>query len=274
MRSLIAKNIAKITPKGLLPVCTKQVNGERISLNTYERREFLERNLTHSINQFLDKYSPLRRYLEFHRKKRLKYSQDQFYKLIGKIALTHAGIEQDLKNTLIVDWEIPELIKHNGKQINLDTLYGKLLRKEFLRLLKIYMAPKCHLDEYKTLCDKFWTLSDKRNETLKAIYAFDRNTAEISMVHEKIHAKHDPSLNYEEFIASWLPKIDISELQELFDALSILRQEFINLRCRIFAEKLQLHSELCSEIGKSYPLYASKNPYLYKANLEQSHNHH
>ncbi|MFK8028456.1 MAG: hypothetical protein AB8C40_10400 [Gammaproteobacteria bacterium] len=269
MESFIAIVLAKSTPSRLLPTGTKLVNGERRKLNVNERREFLERNLCHRINQFLDSYSPYRLLIEKLRRNRLKRSQDRFYRLIGEIALTHAGTEQDLKNVLIVDWEIPKKFERNGKQINLDKLHGKVLRKEFLKKLEEHLIPEEHLGKYKELCLRFWKLSDRRNDTLKAIYAFNHTTAEISIVHEKNHANFDSSIGYEEFLKSWMPKIEIDELQKLLNDLSALRQEFMNLRAIIFREKLHLHSELCSEIGESYPLYATKNPYLYKAQLEK-----
>lgn len=269
MNSIIAKSLTKATPSRLLPTGTKMVNGEQLPLNTDERREFLERNISYRINRFLDRYSPYRKLIEKFRKNRLRRSQDRFYRVIGKIALMHAGIEQDLKNVLLVDWEVPETFQRSGKSVNLEMLHGKVLRKEFLRILKEHLIPIEHLDRYKELCEIFWEISDRRNNTLKAIYAFNEETAEISMVHEKNHAKFDGSIDYEAFIASWMPKVDLSNLESLLTDLSDLRKEFMKLRGTIFSEKMKLHSELCSEIGKSYPLYAMKNPYSYRAQLLQ-----
>jgi hypothetical protein len=89
------------------------------------------------------------------------------------------------------------------------------------------------------------------------------------MIHQKNHAKFDGSMDYEAFIVSWMPKVDLSNLESLQTDLIDLRKEFMKLRGTIFSEKMKLHSELCSKIGKSYPLDAIKNPYLYRALLLQ-----
>jgi len=268
MNTLIARGIAKITPARLLPTGTKSTSQGHSPLDVLERRELLERKLAHRLNVFLDKYSPIRIFIKFRREKLLEAAQTRFYCLIGKIALTHAGIEQDLKNTLVVDWEVTEINKLIGKEVKLDKLYGKSLREKFPKLLKELLIPPKYLEEYKTLCQAFWTASERRNATLKAIYAFDQETAEVSRVHEKNHAKWDRSLTYEELIEAWLPKIEMSDLQELREDLLDIRNRFNSVRGEIFVDKMRLHSELCSEIGKSYPLHAFKNPYLYRASLE------
>lgn len=266
---LIIRCITAIVPKSFLPTGTKMVNSERIVLNTQERRAFLERNLTYRLDRLLTKYSPIRCSIKFYKKRRLKRKQNQFYCLIGQIALMHAGIEQDLKNTLMVDWDVPEIFEHNGKRKNMDSLYGNQLRKIFLKFLEEFLIPEVNLNEYKALCHDFRELSDKRNDTLKAIYAFNQDTVEVSKIYEKNYGKYDGSVSFEEMVNSWMPKVDLSVLQDLYKALVNLRQKFMNVRGFIFSDKIRLSSELCSEIGKTYPTCAFKNPYLYRASLEK-----
>lgn len=269
MGFLIIRSIAAIIPKRFLPIWTKMVGNECIVLNTQERREFFERNLTHRLDQLFNKYSPIRRLIKFHKEQLLKRKQNQFYCLIGQIALTHAGIEQDLKNTLMVDWDVPEIIELEGRKKDLNLLYGWKLQKEFLRTLAESLIPREFLEEYKALCDEFRMLSNKRNDALKAIYSFNQETAVVSKIYEKSHDKYDKSMTLEEMVNLWAPKVDLSGLQDLYKDLANLRQKFINVRCFIFSDKIRLHSELCSEIGKMYPISAFKNPYLYRASLEK-----
>ncbi len=268
MNFSIVKVITILTPAKFLPTGTKAVIGKHIMLNTQERRELFERNITHYIHQFLNKYSPIKHMSKAYRMRRLRHMENDFFCLMGKIALTHAAMEQDLKNTLIVDWGTPEKIIHNEKQINLDSLYGQQLRKTFLKLLKNSFIPTEKYEEYKALCDEFWKLSKKRNDAIKAIYAFNHETGEVSKVHEKNHSKYDTSMSFEEIINSWIPKVDMTELKNLYQELINLKQKFMNLRYSIFSDKMKLTSELCSEIGKAYPASAFKNPYLYRASLE------
>jgi len=271
--SKIAKSIAAIAPRMLLPNGTKAIadqhGGRQVVLNTQEQREFLERNLTHHLNQFLNKYSPTRRTIQFYKKQRLKRKQDQFYCLIGQIALTHAAIEQDLKNTLMVDWEVPEQFEEDGKTVVVEKCFGEKLKKRFLKEIKKRLIPDEQLNKYKALYKEFWALSEKRNKTLKALYSFNQDTAEVSQIHQKNHGKYDGSMTYEEMVNSWMPKTNISELEKLHAALVDIRQRLANVRGFIFTDKIKLFTELCSEIGKTYPLYARQNPYLYKASLEQ-----
>lgn len=267
MEKFLARTISSISPEWLLPEAFKQVNNQRLPLNIAERRELLERKVNHRVGRFLDKYSIIRRTKQFQQERRLRKTKNNFYGKIGEITLLHAGIEQDLKNTLLVDWDAPEKSMRNGREVNLNFLYGQKLRKEFLRALKELLAPQEHLLSYKSLCDEFAEISSKRNDTLKAIYSFNNQTSEIHKVHEKNHAKYDDKQSFEQHIQAWIPKIDIDDIQTLKIDLEKLRQEFINIRVKIFSEKLRLHGELCCEIGKTYPLYALKNPYLYMANI-------
>ncbi len=256
-------------PKSFLPPGTRIVNSERIDLNTEERRELLEQKLTYHLDRFLNKYSPIRRSIIFYKEWRLKRKQNQFYCLIGQITLTHAGIGQDFKNTLLVDWGVPKKINHKKKTIIIDKLYGYRLPGIFLELLEERLIPEEKLDEYKNLCCDFKDLSQIRNNTLKAIYGFNQDTAEISRIHEKNHGKYDRSMSFEEKINSWMPKVVLSELQDLYNSLFILRQKLMSVRYFIDCDKSRLISELCSEIGKTYPAYAFKNPYWYRASLKK-----
>lgn len=270
---MIIKVIAAITPKILLPPGTKviadQNGGKKVSLNIQESRELLERNLTYHLDQFLNKYSPLRRSIKFYKEQRLKQKQDQFYCLMGQIALTHAAIEQDLKNTLMVDWGVLEKFNYDKKIRNMEHLHGRDLRMIFIELLRDLLIPKEFLKEYEVLRDEFWTLSNKRNEFLKATYSFNEKTAEVSQIHEKNHDKYDGSVSYEEMINSWMPKVNFSDLESLLKGLIALRGKFMNVRAKVFRDKIRLHSELCSEIGKMYPAYAFKNPYWYQASSKK-----
>jgi len=269
MSFFVVRMITAIIPPILLPTGVKSVNGVQKNLNTQERREYLERTLTHHIDQILNKYSPIRRTIKAYREQRLKQKKNEFYCLIGQIALIHAGIEHDLKNTLMVDWGAPENFTLKGKKLNLDYLYGRKLRIVFLEILAELLVPSDKLKEYEMLCDEFRVLSEKRNDTVKAIYSFNQDTAVLSKIHEKNHGKYYVSMNYEEYLNSWMPKIDVSESKDLCQALVNLRQKFMNVRGSIFVDKIRLQSELCSEIGKTYPASAFTNPYMYRASLRK-----
>lgn len=253
-----------------LPTGTKLINGERIALDTPERREFFERNLSHHLNKFLDKYSPIRRSVALYKDQRLKRKKNQFYSLMGQIALTHAAIEQDLKNTLLIDWGVKEKFNFDGKPQNMDNIYGRKLREVFIELLKNSMIPEDFLKEYEYLRDEFWALSEKRNEAVKAAYAFNPDTAEVSQIHEKNHSKYDGSMTYEEMINSWMPKVNLQDMNGLLQDLVALRGKFLNMRAKISMDKSKLTSQLCAEIGKTYPEYAFKNPYWYQATLKSA----
>jgi|MDSW01.1.fsa_nt_gb hypothetical protein len=262
----IIRLIRIITPTRLLPKGTKNVDGVRKPLEIQERRELLERNLAHHFDRILQ-HSPLRRSIKLYKRYRLKRKQDQFYCLMGKIALTHAAIEQDLKNTLIVDWEVPDILKEKGQTVSIGKLFGERLKKRFFKEIKKLYIPDHFLEEYKTLYDEFWNLSIQRNEVIKALYSFNTDTAEISQVHEKNFRKYDGAISYEEMLKAWLPSVNLDCSEELLNNLTKLRENFTHLRHRIFIEKLNLATQLGSEKGKIYPEYIFKNPYLYKAEI-------
>lgn len=262
------KALSLLFPQKLLPNGTKMLNGQSISLTISERRELLERRINHHTNRLLDTYSPIRISIRVLKESRLQKVQCRFYRIIGEIALTHAGIEQDLKNTLIVDWEIPEK-KENKPKHNLEYLNGKRLKKLFLELLQSVFLPEEYFERYKNLCDDFENISETRNDTLKAVYSFNQGTAAIFQVHEKEHAKYDTNRDYEEWINAWMSNVEFIELEGLKTDLHSLRRKFMNLRAEIFSDKIKLHSQLCSKIGKAYPAYAFKNPYRYQKDIQK-----
>ncbi len=152
----------------------------------------------------------------------------------------------------------------------MEHLHGRGLRVKFIELLKNLMIPTNFLQEYEALRDEFWSLSEKRNEAVKAAYAFNLDTAEVSQIHEKNHAIYDRSMTYEEMVNSWMPKVNMMDMESLREDLISLRGKFTNVRAKVSMDKSRLTSQLCTEIGKTYPAYAFKNPYWYKAISEET----
>jgi hypothetical protein len=268
--SIIIGFIASVTPERFLKSGTKSVNGEQVSLNIEERRDFLERNLKGSLDRFLDRYSVIRRATKLQKEFGLKRRKLEFHCLIGQVALTHAGIEQDLQSTLLVDWGTPDKIKYKKYFKKTERLHGRILTDIFPKILADYRIPDKELKEYEFLCVKLNDLNEKRNESLKATYAFDQDTGSVSKYNEVNFHNHDRQMSYEGFIDAWMPKVDLVELQKLYNDLVNLRQEFMNVRTAIFRDKIRLTSELFTEKGKSYPSHAFTNPYLYIESLKNS----
>ena len=200
----------------------------------------------------------------------LEQEKLQFYALIGEIALLHAGVEQNVKNVLICDWGVPEVFFEDGKEVIIEKHFGEKLKKRFFREIRKRVIPQNYFDEYKILYKRFSELSDQRNAALKAIYAFDEKTSKIYQIHQKNHGKFNESKSFEEMVSSWMPKVDLTGLRDLRDNLQKMRGEFLNIQAKIFTDKIKLHGSLCCEIGKTYPGYAFKNPYLYQESLRLS----
>lgn len=259
--------LISLIPVGFLPNGTKVIDGKRVPLSPTELRQNFERTVNHHMQRFLDTYSPVRRLIRAFKRIRLNKVQREFFEVIGQITLTHAGIEQDLKNTLIDDWGLGKECRHGKKNVNLEHLYGKRLRCLFINKLEDMLIPEKYLNQYTSLRDEFRKLSDKRNEALKANYAFNRDTATISRIQEKEQRKFDTKSSHEEMFNAWMPCVGIAELEGLLSDLQVLRREFMKQRIEVKKDKSKLIIELCSEPGKSYPAYAFTNPYRYQNSL-------
>lgn len=273
----IIKALISIVPEKFLLTGTKMVNGRRLQLNKKERLELLERNLTHKFERILNKYSPIKQMAKLNNKRKLDRGKNQFYCLMGQIALMHAAIEQDVKNTLICDWDVPQEFpekyedssgKSKENTIVIERQFGERLKKRFFKELKRCLIPQNELEEYKELYGKFWKLSDRRNTAIKSIYSFNEGASEISRIHEKHHANFNGEVSYEELLSAWLPKINLKDMYLLLKELTDLRGEFNELRFGVYRNKIKLFTDLCSVDGQSYPQYAIKNPYLYEALLK------
>lgn len=280
-----AKLMARLLPTGFLPKGHKSVNGVRVELNIQERREFLERKIAHQIGRFLDRYSPVRRAKKLWRRRRLERQKTELFVLIGKIALVHAGIEKGLKAALVGDWDVPEKFEetkldNNGnstlgkdgqpavRTVSIDKLFGDRLKKRFFREVGKRLIPSDFKIRYQVLYAEFDIISQQRNNVLKAEYSFNEDTANVSQVHEiRVHTWRPLETSYEEFVQSWLPPVDLHDLQALHDSLIALSGSFRTLRTEIFKCKLELFSKLCSEPGKTYPTWARKNPHLYESTV-------
>lgn len=252
----ILKLITLIIPRQFLPSGHNMVDGKRIPLNIQERREFLERNLIHKKEQFLNKVSPARHLSRLYEKRRLENAQKKFYSLIGEITLLHAGIEQDLKNTLLYEWDVPE-------EERVEKLYGKQLREKFLKAIKNRLIPDDMYQEYSNLLEEFKDLSYRRNDTVKALYGFNSETAEGSKINEKYIRKINPNISFEERVKAWMPKIDMDDITSLKNDLAKLRGNLLQIRIKVQRDKQKMFEGFFSVVGSSVPEYAFNNPYIY-----------
>jgi len=277
---MLIKLVTKILPKPFLPTASKCVNGKHIPLEVHERREFLHKNLTHKKEQFLNKASPIRKIKKKYKSMKLKNNQKEFYSLMGQIALTHAGIEQDIKNVLMCDWDVPENFKEEYfheesktiklRTVKVDELFGERLKKRFFKEIKKRLIPDGMLKGYKQLYKELHELSLLRNKSVKAIHSFNTDGNSIHKIIQKNHGKFKSDLSYDEMVSSWMPVVNLIEHNDLLDKLIKIRQKFRNLQVKVSIDKSALHSKLCCEIGKTYPGYAFKNPYIYQFNLKNS----
>lgn len=270
MKISIFKFIAAITPKKLLAPAHKAVANckthetKRIELSTEEKRELLERNMTHKKEQFLNKYSPIRLLKKAQKKTRLERRKKDFHSLIGQITLAHAGIEQNLKAVLTCDWGLPE---------EAEFMCGGKLINHFKKEIKKTGLPESKCAQYKRLCAQFKEISRSRNNILKALYGHNSESLEIFQLNQIAHNNmfqimKENDNNFEDFKKKWMKTVEEEELQSLLNSLNKMAEEFQLLRSKIFCEKTKLHSSFYSKIGDSHPAYASKNPYLYQERLK------
>lgn len=263
INTAFAEIIVQIIPTKFVPKGHKNVNGTIVALNENERRVHLERYITHQITWFLDKYSPIRKTIKFTKKRRLIKTQTQFFSLIGQITLTHAGIEQGLKNALICDWGVEEKFKEaipdakpgdkQSNRVDINKLFSRKLEKRFLVEIKKRNIPNDKYMKYEQLYEDYWQLSSTRNEMVKAVYSFNFDTAEISKVNEQNHSNFGKRyssgehFDYEKMLSMWIPAVELVDLQELRDNIVDLAGKFQNLRYEILREKITLRTELFSE---------------------------
>lgn len=285
MSSLLSKSVARFLPSKFIPIGTKSTSEGHIEQSIQEGRASFERKVFHYENKFLNRISPIRRAKDFWRKRRLLRKQTTFFTLIGKITLAHAGIEEDLKATLVGDWDVPtnftENIEDNGvvrhdtngnpeiRTVNIEELFSKWLKKRFFREIKKRNIPAEFEDRYRILFENFKSISQDRNSTIKANYSFNDNTADVSRINEiQFHTANREELSFDEIVVLWMPRVDFDKLRTLHGKLVALSGNFLRLRVEIERDKQALFLKLCNELGKSYPVSARNNPYLYQSILE------
>ncbi len=159
-----------------------------------------------------------------------KDDQEKFYSLIGKLTLIHAGIEQDLKGVLIEDWKIPEN--------HVEKLYGKNLRKGFLKNIKAYQLSEIYYKEYSNLMDRFGNASEKRNDIIKATYGYYEPAGQIFRYDLKIHRNCKPDMKFNDGQKQrWMKFVTFDDLENLACELTQIRENIFQLSKRIYIER-------------------------------------
>lgn len=160
--------------------------------------------------------------------KDLGMTSEQFFPLIGRMTLIHAGIEYDIKGVLSEDWKVP----HD----KVEGLYGFRLRQFFLKQMKQSDTPEKYYKEYSELIDRYWKASEKRNQLVKASYGLMRNNGEVFQYDRENSGEYDPRIG----ITEWLEKggkiISLEEMHILIKELACIREEFFQLCRRVFIE--------------------------------------
>lgn len=270
---LIIKGIPiKFLPKAHRTVCDVTTGTQKnIEYDTLERRELLKNKIKQYGQQLFKKTFPLHKAVEKFNQLNQKYVMFRFHSIVGELALTHAAIEQILKNELLYQWEAPEKIIRNPGERAIDTerLYGENLTKIFLALIKSHKIPPEFYTQYKTWTKKFTKISRQRNETLKALYYFDLNLGSPIKVEMKhlYGVNRQPYTTHEDFLNLWRKKVEPKELKKLRDTLIELKQELLIINSRVFKDKIELSMFFTSTTGQRIPSSALKSPYLYKDRL-------
>jgi len=205
-----------------------------------------------------------------------------FYALIGEITLTHAAIEQDLKNLLLHEWKISPKVKLPGKkedkEVDIETLHGWKLGKTFLTLMSLCQLPQVFHEQYSNLFKEFEAISKERNETLKALYSFDKNEGhafkmDMNYFHSpKKDLKMESIEDFQAHVNRWLQKADPQKLQDLKESLLNMRQKFLKLQCEVWSDKMKKFQSFFKGVGSTIPELAMSNPYLYVQELKDSCN--
>ncbi len=274
MTKHIFEMISKLVPKQFLPsahrlecnVQTKETR--RIELTIEEKRGRLENKLQHNKEKFINNYFSIRNILSWIKVKKLKRKKRIYHELIGKITITHAGIEQNLKATLVCDWGVPEKIKtpKAKRKKKIEHIFGRELLGTFIQQLEEAKCPKKWRFAYSEVLDNFSTLSKKRNEVLKALYGHNENTQEIIQINQLVHNNMLQIMrandnDFEVFLKQWIKPIYESDLRSLLHDLEKIAHRLQQLRSEVFIEKHNLYQKIFGM--PQIPEDAYKNPYKY-----------
>lgn len=229
MRTLI-KLIVNLLSASFLP----PNDGALAKANNQEKREYLTNCIVNKIEHFFKDLLLITHFSELKRKKNLEKIEKEFYFLIAKVALAHANIEQELKEVLSRDWDVPETFK----------LYGRKLRTRFLEVLKEGKLPPEFYLEYEALINQFRDASEKRNNIIKASYIVGH-----SNVFRLVRGVPD-----DEEETETLKEIPITELRAVLKDLQKINLDLYMLQARVQIDKMQLRIRL--------KIKGNLNPYL------------
>lgn len=267
------------TPESLLPTGHKCVADCRTGvstteeLNIEERRQRLEDTLRHYCTAFKKRYSPFYHAKVYFLNVRRKIELIRFKLAIADVTLSHAAIEQDLKNELLYEWEIPATItRANKPPLLTNRLHGERLTKVFKQVIKAHFAPTEFQKSFSSWAKQFTAASKERNDTLKATYSFDLEKGKIIKVNFEHFYDDEKKQNiaYVEFVDSWLQKIDYRNVKALARRLEKLHLELRKINGKIKMDKMRVYSSLFSKAGDTAPAYAVKNPYYYLEEIRQA----
>lgn len=159
-----------------------------------------------------------------------KEQQEKFYSLIGKLTLVHAGIEQDLKGVLIEDWKFPEA--------QIEKLYGKDLRKGFLKKIRARHVSEIYCKTYSELMNRFTEASEQRNDLIKATYGYLEPSDKIFRYDLKLQRTYKPEMRFNDgHEKDWMKIVSLDDLEMLIKELGQIREGIFQLSKKIHLER-------------------------------------
>ena len=234
------KLIAAITPLYFLPrfagTSTDIQTGitTKIYRNDLECREHFEKVMRNKTFSFLSKYSGFNFIKAKYNLYKINKKSKVFYTLMGELAVTHACIEQDLKNIIRLDLE------HFSNSICYDlssNIAGVGLRVEFLKIIKNHFILSTLYSEYKIFIENFRAASDLRNDTLKALYQFNSATSSVQKVYipSLIEIRKNIETTNIDLFSNAIKNVNFKDIEKQIADLKTIRSNLNELRSKGFS---------------------------------------
>lgn len=226
----------KYVPIKWLSECHSMRDGKKIYFTEKETRAWHAESTYGRLVSISQKYHPVYCTKRKINKTWRKYAEIKLYLLVGKITLIHAGLEQEIRATLVGEFGHP-YEKKDSKEFN-DS--GFPLRKMFKEIVNKSSMEDLDKQKITSWCEEFEKLSKDRNDAVKAAYSFNEGEHKITKINMVNFRGRSQRKEAPDDIFGWMSDVPFDQLEEIAKKSDKLRRELFEINWHLFRKKMQL----------------------------------